>query len=364
MGSQAPRFSRFAGGAGFETYLRSIRVAKKVLITGANGEIGHGLINRLAERDNTEIIALDLAPLEPSLSAKCSRVVVGDILNSALLENLSTTHNFDTIYHLAAVLSTSAERHPPHAHRVNVDGTLNLLEIAVTQTHLQGRPVKFLYPSSIAVYGFPDLASKNKAGKVREDEWCTPRTMYGINKLYCEQLGSYYANRYRQLDAESVPVRIDFRCLRFPGLISAVTRPTGGTSDYAPEMLHHAAQGEPYHCFVREDTRIPFMVMPDAIEALLALEAAPKEKLNREVYNISAFNPSAAELRDLVQKAFPRAEMRFEPDRKRQAIVDSWPGDVDCRAAERDWGWKPMFPMNRAFEEYLIPGIRKRYLNV
>lgn len=336
-------------------------MGKKVLITGANGEIGHGLIERLADRDNTEIIALDLAPLEPSLAAKCSRVVVGDILNSALLENLSTTHNFDTIYHLAAVLSTSAERHPPLAHRVNVDGTLNLLEIAVTQTHLQGRPVKFLYPSSIAVYGFPDLASKNNVAKVREDEWCTPRTMYGVNKLYCEQLGSYYANYYRQLDAESATVHIDFRCLRFPGLISAVTRPTGGTSDYAPEMLHHAAQGEPYRCFVRDDTRIPFMTMPDAIHALLALEAAPKEELTREVYNIRAFNPSALELRDLVRRAFPKAEVRFDPDRKRQAIVDSWPQDVDCSTAEADWGWKPEYPLERAFSEYLIPGIRGRY---
>lgn len=336
-------------------------MAKKVLITGANGEIGHGLINRLAERDSTEIIALDLAPLESSLAAKCVRVVVGDILNNALLENLSTTHNFDTIYHLAAVLSTSAERHPPLAHRVNVDGTLNLLEIAVTQTHLHGRPVRFLYPSSIAVYGFPDVASKNKVAKVGEDEWCTPRTMYGINKLYCEQLGRYYASFYRQLDAESLPGRIDFRCLRFPGLISAVTRPTGGTSDFAPEMLHHAAQGEPYECFVREDTRIPFMTMPDAIEALLALEQAPRENLTREVYNIGAFNPSALELRDLVRRSFPEAQIGFVPDQKRQAIVDSWPQDVDFRSAERDWGWKAGYPLERAFHEYLVPGIRGRY---
>lgn len=336
-------------------------MTKKVLITGANGEIGHGLINRLADRDNTEIIALDLAPLESPLAAKCGRVVVGDILNNALLENLSTTHNFDTIYHLAAVLSTSAERHPPLAHRVNVDGTLNLLEIAVTQTHLHGRPVRFLYPSSIAVYGFPDVAAKNAVAKVREDEWCTPRTMYGINKLYCEQLGRYYAGFYRQLDAESLPGRIDFRCLRFPGLISAVTRPTGGTSDYAPEMLHHAAQGESYECFVREDTRIPFMTMPDAIEALLALEQAPRENLTREVYNIGAFNPSALELSDLVRRSFPGAEIRFVPDQKRQAIVDSWPQDVDFSAAERDWGWKAGYPLERAFQEYLVPGIRSRY---
>jgi nucleoside-diphosphate-sugar epimerase len=186
--------------------------------------------------------------------------------------------------------------------------------------------------------------------------------MYGINKLYCEQLGIYYAQYYRQLDADSPRGHIDFRCLRFPGLISAVTVPTGGTSDYAPEMLHAAAQGKPYQCFVREDTRIPFMAMPDAIEALLQLEAAPRHKLTRFVYNVTAFNPSAGEIFELVRRAFPTAHVTFVPDLKRQKIVDSWPADVDDSAAQRDWGWQPTYDLQRAFAEYLIPGVRRRYL--
>lgn len=334
---------------------------KTILVTGANGEIGHGLIARLAEQTDLRIIALDLHELDEALKRKIHRAVVGDILDTALLESLSATYNFDTIYHLAALLSTKAERQPVLAHKVNVDGTLNLLEMAVGQSRLQGREIKFLYPSSIAVYGLPNLQTKERAGKVTEDQWLTPRTMYGINKLYCEQLGVYYAQYYRQLDAEATRGHVDFRALRFPGLISAVTVPTGGTSDYAPEMLHAAAQGKPYQCFVRKDTRIPFMAMPDAIEALLKLEAAPRAKLTRFVYNVTAFNPSAEEIFARVRRAFPTAQVTFAPDLKRQKIVDSWPADVDDSAARADWGWQPAYDLERAFAEYLVPGVKRLY---
>jgi len=334
---------------------------KTVLITGANGEIGHGLIDYLANFGDTEIVAMDLHPLDEPLRRKCSSAVVGDILDVNILENLSTAHDFDTIFHLAALLSTRAERQPPLAHHVNVDGTLNLLEIAVTQSRVQGREIKFMYPSSIAVYGLPSLMVKNQAARIRESEWCEPRTMYGINKLYCELLGNYYAAFYRQLDADPSIGRVDFRCLRFPGLISAATVPTGGTSDYASEMLHHPAQGKPYTCFVREDTQIPFMAMPDAVQALLRLEAAPRKSLSQQVYNVSAFNPSALELNQLVRSAFPKSEVSFVPDLRRQAILDSWPADLDTRAATNDWGWKPEYSIERAFRDYLVPSIRERY---
>ncbi|MCS6937182.1 MAG: NAD-dependent epimerase/dehydratase family protein [Candidatus Bipolaricaulota bacterium] len=334
---------------------------KTILVTGANGEIGHGLIWRLAEQSDVRIIALDIHELDPTLKPKVHRAVVGDILDTALLESLSATYNFDTIYHLAALLSTKAERQPVLAHKVNVDGTLNLLEMAVGQSRVQGREIKFLYPSSIAVYGLPDLSAKARAGRVKEHEWLTPRTMYGINKLYCEQLGIYYARYYRQLDADATRGHIDFRALRFPGLISAVTVPTGGTSDYAPEMLHAAAQGKPYACFVREDTRIPFMAMPDAIEALLKLEAAPRQQLSSFVYNVTAFNPSAEEIFQLVRRAFPNAQVTFAPDLKRQKIVDSWPADLDDSAARAEWGWRPAYGMDRAFSDYLVPGVLQRY---
>jgi threonine 3-dehydrogenase len=334
---------------------------RTVLITGANGEIGHGLVTSLAELAPTRIVALDLHSPDALVQARCHRVVVGDISDLALLDNLAATYDFDVVYHLAALLSTKSERQPRLANRVNVDGTLNLLEMTVSQARQQERDVKFVYPSSIAVYGLPDLAAKQKAGKVREDDWCEPRTMYGINKLYCERLGRYYEHYYRQLDAQVSAGRLDFRCLRFPGLISAVTTPTGGTSDFAPEMLHAAAKGTPYACFVRDDTRIPFLAMPDAVTALLDLEAAPLAGLTRKVYNLTGFNPSAGEFSERVKQAFPEAKVAFAPDLKRQSIVDSWPVDVDDSAARRDWGWRPTFDYAKAFDEYLVPAVSKRY---
>lgn len=336
-------------------------MSQTVLITGANGEIGHGLIANLAEQGQARIVALDLHQADESIRNRCHRIVTGDIADIALLENLSATYDFDAIYHLAALLSTKSERQPRLANRVNVDGTLNLLELGVTQARQQGRDVKFLYPSSVAVYGLPDLDTKRKAGKVREGDWCEPRTMYGINKLYCERLGRYYEYFYRQLDVQTVPVRLDFRALRFPGLISAYTVPTGGTSDYAPEMLHAAAAGRPYACFVREDTRIPFLAMPDAVAALLRLEAAPRDSLSHKVYNVGSFNPSAREVFDRVRHAFPDARVTFQPDLKRQEIVDTWPVDVDDSAARADWGWAPDYDLDRAFDDYLLPAVTHRY---
>jgi len=184
--------------------------------------------------------------------------------------------------------------------------------------------------------------------------------MYGCNKLYCEQLGRYYSERYKQLSAEPVS-RIDFRCVRFPGLISAVTMPSGGTSDYAPEMIHAAARGEPYTCFVRPDTRMPFMAMPDAISAMLRLAEAPRESLTRTAYNLTAFSPTAQEIHDAVLTAFPGAVVQWSTDVKRQSILDSWPEDVDDGAARRDWGFEPVYDFRRAFEAYLIPNVRERY---
>lgn len=334
---------------------------KTLLITGASGEVAHGLITHFAERNNARVIALDLHPPEKELEAKCFKFFTGDVLDYSILQNIAATYDLDAVYHLAAVLSTKAERQPALAHRVNVDGTLNLLELAISQGRQQGRDIKFLYPSSIAIYGLPDLATKYKAGRIQEREWLEPHTMYGINKLYGENLGRYYANYYRQLDAQTRAGGVDFRGVRFPGLISATTVPLGGTSDYAPEMLHHAAQNQPYACFVREDTRIPFMAMPDGIKAMLELEAAPRAGLSRLVYNIGAFNPSAGEVHVLIQRAIPDARVTFEPDVRRQGIVDSWPLDVDDSAARADWGWAPEYDLRRAFEEYLIPAVVRRY---
>ena len=330
-----------------------------VLITGAGGEIGHALVRGLAERDS-RIITLDVNPLDAVVAPFVQREFTGSITDINLLDRILAEFEVDCVFHLAALLSTRSEFTPVTAHHVNVEGTLNLLEFAQKQGESHGRPVVFVYPSSIATYGLPDLETKARAGRLREHEYQHPTTMYGCNKLYCEELGRYYARHYKQLSADLVP-RVDFRSVRFPGLISANTLPAGGTSDYAPEMIHAAAKQEPYACFVRPDTTIPFMVMPDAANALQTLASTPRERLTRTAYNVGSFSRSAEEICDVVRAAFPNAQITYRIDRKRQGIVDSWPADVDDSGARADWGFAPAYDFERAFREYLIPTIGNYY---
>jgi threonine 3-dehydrogenase len=332
---------------------------KVILITGASGEIGQALVKSLVTQIAMPIITLDIAPLPEDIHSQVI-ALQGDIMDKSLLSRLVSEYEVDTIYHLAALLSTRSEFTPEAAHHVNVEGTLGLLNLAAEQSEWRSEPVKFIFPSSIAAYGLPDLDTKASYARVREWEWNNPRTMYGCNKLYCEQLGIYFSKYYRQLAAER-PVMLDFRCLRFPGLISAFTVPSGGTSDYGPEMLHNAAQEKPYACFVREDVRIPFMVMPDAVKSLLMLTNAPRSSVAHCVYNVTSFSLSASEFRDWVLKFFPKAVITFEPDIKRQEIVDSWPADLDDSTARRNWNWQPDYDIHRSFDEYLVPNIRNMY---
>ncbi|HSM71332.1 MAG TPA: NAD-dependent epimerase/dehydratase family protein, partial [Anaerolineales bacterium] len=243
-----------------------------------------------------------------------------------------------------------------------VEGTMQLLMLAAYRSEKYAKSVKFLFPSSIAAYGLPDLETKKAAGEVKEPEFNFPHTMYGCNKLYCEKLGMYYSrfNGQKHLD-DNPPHMLDFRSIRFPGLISAFTIPSGGTSDYGPEMLHAAAQGVPYECFVREDTKISFMAMPDAIKSLLMLMDAPRENLKHHVYNIAAFALTAGEFRERALQEFPEAEITFEPHPRRQGIVDSWPEDVDDTRARSDWNWQPDYDANGFFDDYFLPEIKKRY---
>jgi len=332
---------------------------KGILITGAAGEIGMALIKSLSKQEEYRLITLDLKPLELESESLVTHVQ-GDLLDNSLLARLVSEYEIGIVYHLAALLSTRAEFTPEAAHKVNVEGTLGLLKLASEQSHWRGEPVLFIFPSSIAAYGVPDLEIKAQFPQVREWEWNYPRTMYGCNKLYCEMLGIYYSQHYQQLAADR-PVMLDFRAVRFPGLISAFTLPSGGTSDYGPEMLHAAAKGEPYACFVREDTILPFMVMPDAVKVLIKLADAPVDSLSRRVYNVTSFSLKAIQFRNMVLKYFPDAKITFEPDLSRQAILDSWPAGLNDNDAQRDWGWRPIYDLERSFSDYLVPNIVERY---
>jgi nucleoside-diphosphate-sugar epimerase len=206
-----------------------------VLITGANGEIGHGLIGALkAGHPELRVITLDLHPPVKSMGELCDASLVGDILDLELIKRLERDFEVRVIFHLAALLSSRGERRPDEAHRVNVEGTINLLNLAERVGLRSGAPVRFLFPSSIAVYGLPSREIRDSAPPIKESQFLEPITMYGCNKLYCEHLGRYYARHFKQLDLPKDAVRVDFRSIRFPGLISALTKPTGGTSDYGP----------------------------------------------------------------------------------------------------------------------------------
>jgi nucleoside-diphosphate-sugar epimerase len=326
------------------------------LVTGAAGEMGHLLIPALKRR-GFEVVTVDLQSLSAELASSCRECVDASILDDRAMHKLFAKYRFSHVYHLAAILSTKAEKDPGLAHRVNVEGTYGLYRLCLQQAEETGTAPTLLFPSSIAVYGLPDAAAKAAQGMVKESEWLVPSGMYGCNKLYCELIGNYLSRVHG--NGES-PV-LDFRAIRFPGLISAETLPTGGTTDYAPEMIHAAAQTRAYDCFVREDTRLPFMTMPDAVEALLRLADADPSALSTRVYNIKAFSVSAGEIRDAVLRQFPGARIGFEPSAARQAIVDSWPEDVDDSLARRDWGLDPRHGFAEALDEYLLPALQKRY---
>ena len=332
-----------------------------ILISGVNGEIGHGLVRSLSDKGIKNLVGIDLTVADAFVLERTQDCLIGNILDRNLLERINAQYEIEAIYHMAALLSTRAEFSPVIAHEVNVDGTLNLLDLAMEQAQSHGKPVKFFFPSSIAVYGIKSLEEKSSIAPVREDYYRHPQTMYGCNKLYCESLGDYYSNYFKRLSANDSKGLVDFRSIRFPGIISAQTLPAGGTSDYAPEMIHAAAQGKQNDCFVREDATIPFMTMPDAIKAIEKLMAAERSALTRIVYNVRAFNPSAGEFLTKVKAFFPNANVDFVINDNRQSIIDSWPADIDDSQARLDWGWTATHDLDKAFSEYLIPEIRSRY---
>ena len=330
-----------------------------VLITGAGGEVGHGLIARLGSEGYDNLVALDLRELPSSLRKYCLSTHVGDICDHGLMDRLFAMYNINSVFHLAALLSTRAEFAPATAHAVNVGGLINVLERASVHGVSHGTCVKIIFPSSIAAYGFKNIDMKKKAGTVKENQFLEPVTMYGCNKVYCEQVGHWYGKHWRSLSGDERP--IDFRCVRYPGLISGETIPSGGTSDYLPEMIHAAARGNDYECFVSSDTKIPFMIMPKAIEATLQLAGASQENLNSTVYNIASFAVTAGECFDLLKKYYPSFNCIFKPDSRRSRIVNSWPENVCIDAACDDWGFSSDGNVEEAFDNYIIPSVKSRY---
>jgi nucleoside-diphosphate-sugar epimerase len=336
-------------------------IMERVLVTGVAGEVGSSLVQYLARTKKASIVGFDLRSPTREVAELCSEIALGDISDAKCTSTLGGDHYFDTIFHLAGILSSGGERAPLKAHEVNVTGSLNILELARIHSEKRNKPVKVIFTSTIAAYGIPSIEQKRSLSAINETEALYPITMYGANKLYCESLGRYYSENFGMLEGRGDRVRVDFRAVRFPGLISAHTVPTGGTSDYASEMVHAAAQAIPYSCFVRPDTRLPFMMMPDAVRALVLLSEANANDLSQRVYNVAGFAPSAAEIGSLVSRYFPDSEVSYSVNPIRQSIVDSWPEDIDDVAARRDFGWQPVYNFEQGFAEYLIPAVKLRY---
>ena len=328
------------------------------LVTGASGEIGRSLLRVLALHGGYDLVSLDLVPPGDDLRGLVRASYVCSIAERSRVDEVAAHHEFDTVFHLAALLSARGEADPELAHQINVEGTRNVLRVAQSQSRRRGQAVRFVFPSSIAVYGLPSPGDKHAAGRVREEQWNLPTTMYGCNKLYCEHLGRYLSFHARPPGVDAEGARLDFRALRFPGLMSAETEPAGGTSDFGPEMIHAAARGEPYVCFVEPETRLPFMAMPDAVRALLTLERVERPSPSSCVYNVGAFSLSAAEIAERVEMAFPGTRIAYRPDPVRARIAASWPEDVDDSRARAEWGWRPEYDWGRAFDDYLAPGVR------
>ena len=298
----------------------SIDINKKILVTGASGQIGIELTAALREKYGTEnVIAIDIRETE---IAKSGPFKICNILDFNKYKKIVNDNNVGTVYHLAAILSANGEKNPKLCFDVNMNGLQNVLEVAKEFNQ------KIFCPSSIAVFG-PDVPKENTP----QDVALNPTTVYGLTKVAGELLCDYYFNKYD----------VDVRGIRYPGLISWKNKPSGGTTDYAVEIYFGAAQNEQYECFVSEETKLPMMYMPDAIRGTLELMNAPLDSLkNHSNYNLSGMSFSAAELADSIQKIVPNFKCTFKPD-YRQDIADSWPISIDDEAARKEWGWKPSF---------------------
>ncbi len=317
------------------------RTMKKILVTGAVGQIGSELTLALRERYGAENVIATGRKTAPSSELRDSGPFYFiDVTKRETIEEVVKRHSVDTIFHLAAVLSAAGENNPQQAWNVNINGLYNVLEVA--REHNMARVI---VPSSIAVFG-PETPRQNTPNETV----LKPRTMYGITKVTGELLCDYYFRRFG----------LDARGLRYPGIISNVTLPGGGTTDYAVEIFYAAIKYKRYKCFLRADTRLPMMYMPDCIKATIMLAEAPIEQLKHHGdFNVTAMSFSAAELAAEIKRHIPGFEVTYEPD-FRQAIADSWPESIDDSAAREEWGWKPDYDLKKMVED-MLQVLGKRY---
>lgn len=307
---------------------------EKILVSGANGQIGSVLTEALRTKYGKEaVLATDIrmgnrdhGPFE-----------LLDILDEKQLSRLVRKYKITQIYHLAAILSATGEKHPKMAWDINTNGLFNVLEIA------REYKMKLFFPSSIAVFG-----SHTPRSHTPQETIIHPETVYGISKAAGENWCQYYHLHYG----------VDIRSLRYPGIIGYQSFPGGGTTDYAVEIFHKAVSGEDYECFLKEDTMLPMMYMDDAIKATLELMEAPVEKIKvRTSYNLAAMSFTPSGIAAEIQKYYPDFKVTYQPD-FRQEIANTWPETIDDRQARSDWAWKPDYDLESMTED-MIKNLKK-----
>lgn len=308
---------------------------ERILIIGANGQIGSELVEALALQHGAQnVIASDIGATNVYKAARYTQL---DVLDKASLEKFVADEGITQVYQLAALLSATGEQAPLKAWTLNMDGLLNILEVARVRGEA-GKPLRVFWPSSIAAFG-PNTPAVDTPQYTVMD----PTTIYGISKLAGERLCEYYFTKYG----------VDVRSIRYPGIISFKSPPGGGTTDYAIAIFHAALRGERYDCFLGPETTLPMIYMPDAIRATIELMDAPAGKVQiRSSYNVAGLSFNPAELAAAITGAVPAFEIAYAPD-SRQAIADTWPKSLDDSRATADWGWKARIGLDQMVTDML-----------
>lgn len=301
-----------------------------ILVIGANGQLGTELTAALVNAYGKEHIMTsdiqepsgEIFPFEPL-----------NVLDKDALRKIIQKYNIQEVYLLAALLSAKGEQNPMLTWQVNMDGLIHVLELA-----REGALKKIFWPSSIAVFG-----ATTPQHKTPQETITSPDTMYGITKLAGERLCAYYAKKYG----------IDIRSLRYPGLVGYKALPGGGTTDFAVDIYHKAVEGQTYHCFLKENTHLPFMYMPDAVKATLDLMQAENGRITvRSSYNVASFSCSPVEMAIAIRKFIPNFNISYQPD-FRQQIADSWPNSIDDQQAKQDWDWQHQYTLEAMTRDML-----------
>jgi nucleoside-diphosphate-sugar epimerase len=311
---------------------------EKILITGANGQIGTVLTESLQEiYGNENVIATDLRKPENEISVFEEL----DVLDGERMQELISKHKITQVYHLAAILSARGEQDPRGTWKINMDGLFNVLDNAK-----DAKISKVFFPSSIAVFG-----SETPRNHTPQNTVMLPSTVYGISKVAGELWGQYYFEKYG----------LDVRSVRYPGIIGYQSLPGGGTTDYAVDIYHKAVKGEHFSCFLKPKTCLPMIYMPDAIRGTIELMEAPAEKISvRSSYNLAGMSFAPEDIAAEIQKNILSFEISYDPDPLRQSIAESWSESINDSQAKDDWGWHPEYDLASMTKD-MIFHLEKKY---